>query len=322
MSSYKQNKKIKTIFMGTPEFALSGLEALIKDEDFEIIGVFTQPDKPIGRKQSLSEPPVKTLALKNNLKIFQPEKIKNQVEVIKNLQPDLIVVIAYGKIIPSDILNIPLYGCINVHASLLPKYRGAACLNAPILNGDQKTGVTIMKMDTGLDTGPIIKQAEIILNNQESLKEVHDKLSALGAQILPKTIKDFVSGKIKSINQADEQATYVKMLTKEDGRLNWQKTAQEIERMVRGLNPWPGTYSIDKNNKIIKILAVENVIQKDDKETIKYKPGQIFLAKNQLAVKCGQDYLIILKLQIEGGRPLNSQAFLSGHKDFIQQILI
>lgn len=321
MSSLKKNKKIKTIFMGTPEFALPGFEALIKDTDFEIIGVFTQPDKPIGRKQILSAPPVKDLALKHGLSIFQPEKIKTQTELIKNLAPDLIVVIAYGKIIPQDILDIPLFGCINVHASLLPKYRGAACLNAPILNGDSETGITIMKMDAGLDTGPIIKQIKIALTDHETLENVHDKLANLGAQTLPETIKDFIAGKIKPITQADKKASYVKMLTKEDGRIHWQKPALEIERMIRGLSPWPGTYSLTNENKILKILKVQNKIGKDNSTTEKYHPGHIFLNKDDLAIKCGQDYLIILELQIEGGKALDAKTFLIGHKDFVGKIL-
>jgi len=307
--------------MGTPEFALPGFEALIKDSAFEIVGVFTQPDKPVGRKQILTSPPIKTLALTYNLPVFQPEKIKNQAGVIKNLEPDLIVVIAYGKIIPPDILSLPHYGCINVHASLLPKYRGAACLNAPILNGDSETGISIMKMDANLDTGPLIKQIKITLDGRESLKEVHDKLANLGAQTLPKTIKNFIAGKIKPEAQDDKSATYIKILTKEDGRINWQKPALEIERMIRGLNPWPGTYSLTKKDKILKILAVENKIGTDDLTTKKYQPGQFFLAKNDLAIKCGQDYLIILKLQIEGGKALDAKTFLIGHKNFVGEAL-
>jgi len=321
MSSLSENKKIKTIFMGTPDFALPGFEALIKDSAFEIVGVFTQPDKPVGRKQILSAPPVKTLALKHGLPVFQPEKIKTQTEVIKNLTPDLIVAIAYGKIIPQDILDIPPFGCINVHASLLPKYRGAACLNAPILNGDSETGITIMKMDAGLDTGPFIKQIQIALTGRETLEEVHDKLANLGAQTLPDTIKDFIDGKIKLKVQTNENASYVKMLTKEDGQINWQKPALEIERMIRGLNPWPGTYSLTKEDKILKILSVRNEIGIDDQNTKNHHPGQLFLVGNELAIKCGQDYLIILELQIEGGKALDAKTFLSGHKDFVGLIL-
>ena len=321
MSSLNEAKKIKTIFMGTPEFACPGFEALIKNSSFELVGVFTQPDKPVGRKQILSSPPVKNLALKYQLPIFQPEKIKNQTEIIKNLEPDLIVVIAYGKIIPPDILNIPLYGCINVHASLLPKYRGAACLNAPILNGDAETGITIMKMDAGLDTGPIIKQVKIALSDRETLEELHDKLANLGAQVLPTTIKDFIEGKIKPTAQTDEQASYVKMLAKKDGQINWQKSAREIERMIRGLNPWPGTYGLTKENKILKILAVKNKVGVDDSTTKNYQPGQFFLAGNELAIKCGQDYLIILELQIEGGKALDAKTFLSGHQNLLGEVL-
>jgi len=223
------NKKIRVIFMGTPDFALPGLQSLISSSYFEIAGVFTQPDKPVGRHQTLTFPSVKKLALENNLKIFQPLKLKQEMETIKNLKPDLIVVIAYGKIISQEILDIPSIACINVHASLLPKYRGAACLNAPILNGDKETGITIMKMEAGLDTGPILRQAKIQLKGQETLENVHDKLSKLGAEILIPTLHDFIDGKIKEQIQNETFATYIKTLNKEDGQIDWNKSAKEIE---------------------------------------------------------------------------------------------
>lgn len=321
MSSQKEQEKIRVVFMGTPEFSLPGLSALINNPTFEIVGVYTRTDKPVGRKQIITPPPVKILAQKNNIPIFQPEKIKPEADKIKSLEPDLIVVIAYGKIIPQEILDIPTYGCINVHASLLPKYRGAACLNAPIINGDQETGVTIMQMEAGLDTGPILRQEKVSLTNKTILKEVHDQLAQLGAEILPQTLIDWVAGKITPQKQDDSQASYVSTLKKEDGRLDWSKTATELERRIRGLNPWPGTFTYDKNGKIIKILAAEIDLQ-IDKETEKTKKiGQISLKNNKLRVRCGQDYLVILKLQTEGGKALTAQEFISGHADFIGQIL-
>lgn len=295
--------------MGTPEFSLPGLASLIGDPSFEIVGVFTQPDKPVGRKQILTAPPIKTLARKNNLPVFQPEKIKDELETIKNLQPDLIVVIAYGKIIPQSILDIPIYGCINVHASLLPKYRGAACLNAPILNGDSETGVTIMQMEVGLDTGPILRQTKIKLNGQETLKIIHDKLSFLGAEILIPTIHDFIAKKITPQIQDNSQASYIKTLKKEDGKIDWNKSAQEIERMIRAYNPWPGTYTL-KEDKIIKITEVENKIL----QTNEHKIGELFLNDDNLAVQCGQDSLVILKLQPAGKKIMTSKDFLRGYK--------
>lgn len=300
---------IRLIFMGTPEFSLPGLSSLINDKSYDIVGIFTQPDKAVGRHQTLTPPPVKNLALKHNLKVFQPQKIKAEIETIKNLQPDLIVVIAYGKIIPQEILDIPKYGCINVHASLLPKYRGAACLNAPILNGDLETGITIMQMEAGLDTGPILRQAKIKLTGTETLENVHDKLSLLGAELLGSTLREFIAGEIKPQVQDESQASYIKILKKEDGRIEWNKPAQELERMVRAYNPWPGTYT-GSNQKNVKIISVDHEILR----TNSHKIGESFLNEGRLAIQCGQDALYILKLQLEGKKIMESAEFLRGHK--------
>ncbi len=308
--------------MGTPDFAVPGLNAIINDDSFEIIAAFTQPDKPVGRKQIMTPPPIKVAAQKFNIPVFQSEKIKEELENISKLEADLIVVIAYGKIIPQSILDLPKFKCVNVHASLLPKYRGSACLNAPIINGDGKTGITIMRMDSGMDTGPILFQKEIALNGDETLEIVHDKLSSLGAEYLPIILKDWTEGKIKEQEQDESKATYVKKLEKEDGRINWGKPAIEIERQVRGLNPWPGTYSITSNNseiknKTIKILKVDNNILKSNK----HKIGEVFLYNNGLAIQSGQDSLLILNLQIEGGKALESKEFLRGNKNIVGCIL-
>lgn len=311
------NKKIRTIFMGTPEFSAPGLQTLINDENFEIVGVFTQPDKAVGRKQILSPSPIKQLAQKNNLAVFQPEKIKPEIEHIKSLTPDLILVIAYGKIIPAEILAIPTYGCINVHASLLPKYRGAACLNAPILNGDNETGVTIMKMDAGLDTGPILRQAKIKLNGQENLSDVHDKLAALGAEILVPTIQDWINGKIAPQIQDNAVASYIKILKKEDGRINWHNSATAIERLIRAYNPWPGAYTLsDEGQKTLKILLAGGTMASQQQAI-----GKLFWENNRLLVQCGQDSLVILKLQLAGKQPITAEEFYRGYKKFIDQIL-
>lgn len=315
-----QIKRIRTIFMGTPEFAGPALQSLMADSSFEIIGIFTQPDKPIGRQQIITPPPIKSLATKHGLPVFQPLRIKHETKTIKNLQPDLIVVVAYGQIIPQTILDIPTHGCINVHASLLPKYRGAACLNAPILYGDTKTGVTIMVMEAGLDTGPILRQTKIHLDGQESLEKLHNKLSALGASILPDTLKDFIAGTIKPQIQDDSQSSYVKVLNKEDGRIDWKKSAREIERMIRAYNPWPGTFTILKKETNIRTLKIIEV----SPETLNvnsHQPGELFRQEKGLAVQCGQDSLVILKLQIAGGKPITAQDFLAGYSSLIGTIL-
>lgn len=299
----------RVVFMGTPDFALLGLDRLAQAADFKIVGLFTQTDKPVGRKQLITPPPVKIMAKKYGLKIFQPEKIKAETETIRGLKPDLIVVIAYGKIIPPAILDIPRYGCLNVHASLLPKYRGAACLNAPILNNDSETGVTIMKMDASLDTGPILRQAKIKLNGTENLETVHDKLSELGAELLLPTLRDWIAGLITPQAQDETKATYVKTLQKEDGQIDWMKPAAEIERLVRAYNPWPGTY-FTTEGKTIKIIKAENKVLASSG----HRPGEMFVADRRLAIQCGQDALVILKLQPAGKKIMTAQEFLSGHK--------
>ncbi|MDP3043507.1 MAG: methionyl-tRNA formyltransferase, partial [bacterium] len=241
--------KIKTIFIGTSDFGIPALRALAKDKQFEIIAVITQPDKPTGRKQILTPPPIKAEAEKYQIPIFQPEQIKNlQTEIsaqgecasgAKNLKSDIIIVAAYAQIIPEEILNLPKYGCINIHGSLLPKYRGAACVQAAILNGDGQTGVTIMKMDKGLDTGPILWQDKINIESRDTAGALYEKLSRLGAKILPIVIKKYIAGVIKPIAQDNARASYVKRLKKQDGLIDWAKSAVEIERFIRAMAPWP-----------------------------------------------------------------------------------
>lgn len=298
--------------MGTPEFAVPGLQALLKSPDFEIVGVYTQPDKPVGRKMILTPPPIKTAALTKGLPIFQPEKIKAEADNIRSLKPDLIVVIAYGKIIPQTILDIPQYGCVNVHASLLPKYRGASCLAAPILNGDEESGVTIMKMDAGMDTGDIIKQAGIKLSAKETLSSLHDRLSALGAEILADTLKEYINGTINPQKQDESQASYVPLIKKEDGRLQVNLSAAELERRIRAYNPWPGAFLLLNNGEKIKVLEADTEISANTG-----KIGEIYTKNGQLALNCGQDILFILKLQRENRKAMNASDFLKGNQDIL-----
>ncbi|MBU4601071.1 methionyl-tRNA formyltransferase, partial [Patescibacteria group bacterium] len=215
--SYK-NKKIQTIFIGTPDFAVPSLKALVKDDYFDVAGVITQPDKPVGRKQILTPPPVKAEAEKYRIPVFQPQRISNFKFPISHI--DLIVISAYAQLIPKEILSIPKYGCINVHGSLLPKYRGAAVIQAPILNNDKKTGVTVMKMDAGLDTGPILSQAKIAIRQTDNSGILYDKLSAIGAGLLIKTLKKYINGEIKPMPQDEKKASYVGVLKKKDGKIN------------------------------------------------------------------------------------------------------
>ena len=299
--------------MGTPDFAVPGLKSLASDNRFEIVSIITQEDKPVGRKQELLATPIKKIALELGLPILQPRRLKDIANELQELAPDFIVVIAYGQILTEAVLNIPKVACINVHASLLPKYRGAACLQAPILNGDQETGVTIMLMDKGLDTGDILRQEKISLAGDENLEIVHDKLSILGANILGDTLINFVEKKITPQKQDDSLTSYVKVIDKKNGQIDWNNAAEIIERKVRAFTPWPGTftYLAGKLVKIIKAKVAEN--------NTDLAIGQIFSEDKGLLVKCGQNALLILELQLEGKKVTDSQSFLAGHHDIIGQ---
>jgi methionyl-tRNA formyltransferase len=317
--SHKKGK-IKTIFIGTPDFSVPSLRALIEDAQFDIMAVVTQPDKKVGRKQIITPPPVKVEALKYNIPVFQPDKILNLKSEILNLKPDIIIVMAYAQIMPENMLKIPKYGCINVHASLLPKYRGASCIQAAILNGDKETGVTIMKMDKGLDTGPILAQKSVNISSSDTAGTLYRKLSELGAETLTPTIKEYISGKIAPQGQDNSIANYIGLLKKEDGKIDWKKTAALLERFIRAMNPWPGAFAslkIKNNYLLLKIIEVEHRPIKINN----YKIGEIFLYGNDIAVQCGQDSLIIKKLQLEGKKAMTSKEFLLGNKELIGQIL-
>lgn len=309
--------KTKIIFLGTPDFAVPSLKALINDQRFEVIAIVTQTDKKIGRKQIITPPSVKVVAESFKIPVIQPNKFKEIENEITELKPDLVVVVAYGQIIPKSLLGIPKYGYINVHSSLLPKYRGAACVQASILNGDQENGVTIMKIDAGLDTGPILSQTKIQVSPEETNASLYDKLFKLGANVLPDILFDYIQGKINPIPQDNSLASYVPQLTKEDGRIDWKKSAIEIERMVRALNPWPGTFiqlTINNYELRIKILKVNNKIL----HIKNFKPGDFFIYKNELAVQCREDALIIKTIQPEGKKPMSGKEFIQGYKNLIE----
>ncbi len=304
-------EKIKIIFAGTPDFGLPSLKALIKSEDCEVVLVITQEDKKIGRKQILTSPPIKIEAQKHNIPVLQPKKIIEAKKQISELNPDLMVVIAYGQIIPKEILNIPTYGSINIHGSLLPKYRGSSCVQAPILNGDKETGVTIMKMDSGLDTGPILKQNKIKLAPGETTESLYKKLSKLGADFLLPTLKEYIAGNIKPKAQNNSKASYISKLTKKDGRIDWNKTAEELERFIRAMYSWPGAFT-EINGKLLKIIEAGEILNINN-----YKPGNFFLIKNKLAVQCGQNALAIKKIQPSGKKIMTAKEFIQGNKKLI-----
>ncbi|KAA5806084.1 methionyl-tRNA formyltransferase [Thermoanaerobacterium thermosaccharolyticum] len=297
------------VFMGTPEFAVPSLEKLI-ESGHNVMLVITQPDKPKGRGKKISYSPVKECAIKNNIEVFQPPKLKNNKEIfdkLSQLNPDLIVVAAYGKILPEEILQIPRYGCINVHASLLPKYRGAAPINWAIINGEKETGITIMYMEKGLDTGDILLQMSIPILEEDNSETIHDKLAVLGGNALIDAINKMVDGTLMPVKQDDSKATYAPILEKSMGLIDWQKDAVEIKNLVRGLRPWPVAYTYYKGN-MLKIWAAE-VYSYEGKE----KPGTVIYAGNTLVVKCGKDALKILEIQSEGTRRMTVEEYLRGH---------
>ena len=307
-------KKIRTIFIGTPDFAVPSLKTLIKDKQFDIISVITQPDKKVGRKHVLTPPAVKIEAEKYNIPVFQPDSIKNYKLETEDL--DLIIVIAYAQIIPKNLLESPKFGTVNVHGSLLPYCRGAACIQQPIIDGKEKTGITIMQVDEGLDTGSIIAQKEIPILANDTAGTIFEKLSKLSGEFLVSTLKDYISGKLTPISQDDSQATYVKMLKKEDGYIDWKKSAEKIERFIRAMQPWPGAFSKIKD-KSLKILKTNHKLFNINK----YKPGKLFILENKLYVQCGKDALEIKILQIEGKKSMESSDFLCGYQKLVNTIL-
>lgn len=303
----------KLIFMGTPEFGAIILERLAKSK-FKPILVVTASDKPVGRKRTLTPPPVKIIAERYEIPVFQTEKILDLEFEIKKLKPDLIVVGSYRQILPEEILKIPKYGCLNIHPSLLPRYRGPSPIQSAILSGDEKTGVTIIQMTEKLDAGPILIQRELEIKNQK-FQELHNELAELGAELLIEILPKLLTGKITPQPQNGTKATYTKIFTKEDGKIDWRKPAKEIERQIRALNPEPGVFTTYKN-KILKILEVDFLSNETDK-----KVGEVFLTKDKkMAVQCGQNCLILLKLQLEGKKPVLAEDFLRGYPEIIGKI--
>ncbi len=315
------NNNIKIIFMGTPEFAIPSLKSLLEN-NYKIIAVITAPDKAVGRKQILKSPPVKIEAEKNNILVLQPERIREQkwIEKIKELNPDLIVVCAYGQIIPKEIFNIPKFGSINIHPSLLPKYRGASPIQYTILNNETETGVTLILLDEEIDHGPILSSAKYqIPNSKITYVELNRKLAELGAQLLIETLPKWLNKEIIPQEQNHRQATFTKIIKKEDGKIDWSESAEKIDAKIRAFNPWPGAYSI-LDGKILKILEGE-AIKEMDKSLENLPLGTIFKANNDILIKCGSGALKIKNLQLEGKKPMNIKTFLNGYSRFIGSTL-
>lgn len=300
--------KLKTIFMGTPDFAVPCLEVL--QAKTEVLAVITQPDRPKGRGHNLQASPVKQKALEYNLPVLQPEKIKTEefTAELERLQPDLIVVVAFGQILSQRILNIPPLGCVNVHASLLPRYRGAAPIHWSIINGEKETGVTTMLMDAGLDTGDMLLKDKVTITEEMTTEELHDQLMAMGGKLLAETIDGLANGTITPEKQDDSISNYAGMLNKETGHIDWSKSAVEIHNLIRGLNSWPVAWSMNdgKNYKFWR-TKVEN--RNSDKA-----PGTVVeLRKNSFCLATGEGLLEVLEIQPPSKKRMSAGDLLRGH---------
>lgn len=309
---------MKILFMGTPEFAVPFLSKLI-ETSHTVVGVFTQPDRPVGRSQQIMAPPVKQLALKHHLPVFSPEKIRSEEvqHLVLQMEPEVIVVVAYGKILPGWMLEMPRYGAVNVHASLLPKYRGAAPIQWAVANGEQVTGVTTMKMDAGLDTGDILLQQEIPIRPEDTSQSLHDTLSIVGADLLLKTLTAMDKGTIHPQKQDHSQATVAPILKKEDGKLDWSGTAETIHNHVRAFNPWPGTFTRFRGKRLRiwrAALSTDEVIPQAIESIL--SPGTLFsLPQVPLGVRAGDGKgLALMEVQLEGHRRMSGEDFAHGFR--------
>ena len=299
---------MRVVFMGTPEFAVPCLQKLL-DCGHEVTGVFTQPDKPQGRKMILTPPPVKELALANNIPVYQPLKMRDgtALEMLKEADPELAVVVAYGKILPKEILDYPKYGCINIHASLLPKLRGAGPIQWSVINGFEKTGVTSMQMDEGLDTGDMLISREIEIGENDTAGDMHDKLSVLGAEVLEETINALLEGSLKPEKQNHDEFTYAPMLSKELSPIDWNAPAREVHNKIRGLSPWPSATAVmdGKKVKIHKSILVDDAAK---------SAGEVVANGSRLVVSCGDGKCIeILNLQAEGKKAMSAADYMRGN---------
>jgi methionyl-tRNA formyltransferase len=297
----------RTIFMGTPDFACPTLQKLIERGD-NIVAVVTQPDRPKGRGQKLMPPPVKELAEKNNIQVYQPLKVRDPafVEIIRDLKPDVIVVVAFGQILPKTLLDIPPHGCINVHASLLPRYRGAAPLNWCIINGETETGVTTMLMDVGLDTGDMLLIEKTPLDENEDIQSLHDRMSSMGADLLAATLDRLAANDLVPQKQNNSDSCYAPMLKKEDGIINWHSDANKIHNQVRGLAVWPGACTTI-GDQVLKIFRT----RKGNGSGI---PGTVLqAAKGSFEVACQKGSLFLQELQLSGKKRLDCSSFLAGY---------
>lgn len=306
------------VFFGTPYFAVPALEKLILD-GWNVSAVYTQPDKPRGRQKTVSPAPVKIIAEKYGLKVHQPRTLKDDAvfEEFKSLRPDICVVAAYGKIIPARYIDIPKYGFLNIHPSLLPKYRGPSPIQTAIINGDERTGVSIMLVDEEIDHGPLLAQKQYDIPKSAYFKNILNELAVLGAGLLVSALPGYTGGTIKPKPQDHKKATFTKMLEKEDGKVDWKQPARKISNLVRALNTEPGAWA-KWQGKTLNILKAEELITHlEDKA----KPGTVVTLQKSVAVKTGTCYLNLLTVQLEGGKEMDAKSFVNGHPDFIGSTL-
>jgi len=305
---------LRVVFFGTAELACASLSALLESSAFNVAAVVTQPDRPKGRNLHPQPSPVKVLAAGRTLPVLQPERARNEsfIQALGELMPDMIVVAAYGQILPKALLELPRFGCLNVHASLLPKYRGAAPIQWAILDDERETGVTIMKMDESLDTGDLLATQTTPIAPEDNAQTLQDRLATIGAGLLVKTIPEYVAGGIVVRKQPQAGASYARKITKEDGRLDWTQSARSLWNRVRALVPWPGAYTFLPAEPKPSLLKIWQAEVADRTST---SPGKILeSSRSEIVVACGQHALRILSLQREGGRRMSVQDFLSGHQ--------
>jgi methionyl-tRNA formyltransferase len=314
--------KIKIVFFGTPEFSVPSLKALISDSRFEICAAVTQPDRPSGRGQKLQASAVKQVALENNIPVFQPTRLKTDLDIFLNSvaafgEIDFGIVIAFGQILPKAILDWPTLGCINVHASLLPRWRGAAPIHRALLAGDKETGVCIMQMDTGLDTGAVFKQKKVLIDPETNGSELHDKLAIIGAELLVETLPQIKSGEIEAIPQSEEGATYASKISPQDFKIDWNKTAAEIALQIKAFYPKPGAFGL-LDEKRLKILSAEIL---EDQDT-SAKVGQIISASSSgLLIQCKDSLLRATEIQLEGKKAMKVEEAMNGYQFQIGTLL-
>lgn len=299
---------MRVVFMGTPDFSVPALEEISKKH--QVVGVVTQQDKPKGRGHKMQFPPVKEKAMELEIPVYQPQKVKNPefLDILKKLKPDVIVVIAFGQILSKEILELPRFGCINVHASLLPKYRGAAPIQWAVIDGEEKSGVCTMYMEEGLDTGDILDVKEIILDKKETGGSLFDKLSKAGGELIVQTLEKLEKDCVVRKKQDDKLSTYAKKITKDLGEIDFSKSAIEIERLIRGLNPWPSAFTY-MENKMLKIWEADV----EDIDVIE-EPGSIVeVTKKAIKVAAGNGYLYLKEIQLEGKKRMDVASFLNGY---------